>query len=60
MNLTQKELQLLDEQLLKEQILIKKYRCYAKDCSDPELKALCNRAADKHQQYMNTLIGFLQ
>ena len=60
MNLTLKELMALEDQLNSEQVLIKKYRGYASACQDAELKATCNRIADKHQQHFNTLMGYLQ
>ncbi len=60
MNLTNKELMALDDQLGYEQVLIKKYRTYANECSDAQLKAKCNQIADKHQQHFNTLMGYLQ
>jgi len=60
MNLTEKELIALEEQLDHEQVLVKKYRTFAKDCQDAQLKAVCNQIADKHQQHFNTLIGYLQ
>ncbi len=60
MNLTVKELMALEEQLNGEQVLIKKYRSFASDCQDAQLKATCNQAADKHQQHFNTLMGYLQ
>ncbi len=60
MNLTVKELMALDDQLNQEQVLIKKYRAYAQECQDGELKSLCNQIADKHQKHLNTLMGYLQ
>ena len=60
MNLTDKELTSLEDQLNAEQVLIKKYRAYAGDCSDATLKAKCNTIADKRQQHFNTLMGYLQ
>ncbi len=60
MSLTDKELMAIDEQLAREQVLVKKYRVFAKDCQDAQLKAICNQIADKHQQHFNTLVGFLQ
>ncbi len=60
MNLTVKELAALEEQLTKEQLLVKKYQAYARECQDAELKATCNRIADKHRQHFNTLLGYLQ
>ncbi len=60
MNLTNKELMSLEDQLSQEQVLIKKYRSYATECEDAQLKATCNQIADKHQQHFNILMGYLQ
>lgn len=60
MNITDKELMVLEDRMNGEQILIKKYRNYAEQCSDAQLKAICNQIADKHQQHFNTLMGYLQ
>lgn len=60
MNLSAKELDAIEEQLRREQVLVKKYRAFSGQCSDAQLKVTCNRIADKHQQHYNTLMGFLQ
>ncbi len=60
MNLTDKELMSLEDQLSHEQVLVKKFRNYATACQDAQLKAKCNQIADKHQQHFNTLMGYLQ
>ena len=60
MNLTAKELSLLEDQLSYEQVLIKKYRAFSSQCADAQLKIKCNQIADKHQQHFHTLMGYLQ
>lgn len=60
MNLTTKELSMLEDQLNYEQVLTKKYRSFATQCTDANLKVKCNQIADKHQQHFNTLMGYLQ
>ncbi|MBE7036572.1 MAG: spore coat protein [Ruminococcaceae bacterium] len=60
MNLTERELMALEECMCREQIVIRKYRLYAEQCTDAQLKATCNQLADKHQQHFNTLMGYLQ
>ncbi len=60
MNLSEKELMALEDQLAREQVLTKKYRMFANECKDAQLKATCNQIADKHQQHFNTLMGYLQ
>ncbi len=60
MNLTNKELMALEDQLGSEQVLVKKFRNYANACQDAGLKAKCNQIADMHQKHFNTLMGYLQ
>jgi hypothetical protein len=60
MNLTTKELSLLEDQLSAEQVLVKKYRTVAGHCTDAQLQNACGQIADKHQQHFNTLMGYLQ
>ena len=58
-NLTERELSLLEDSLSAEQLLIKKYQTYAVLCSDPQLKAQCDKIAGQHQQHFDKLMGFL-
>lgn len=58
-NLTAKELAALDDQLAQEQVLIKKYRLYAQQLSDVQLKAKCEQIATEHQNHYNTLMSYL-
>ncbi len=58
-NLTAKELAALDDQLAQEQVLIKKYRMYAQQLSDVQLKAKCEQIATEHQNHYNTLMSYL-
>lgn len=58
-NITSKELSALDDQLNLEQVLVKKYRTFANQCSDPQLKAKCNQIADRHQTHFDTLMNYL-
>ena len=60
MNLSTTELEVLEQQLEHEQALVKKYRTFAGECTDAQLKVTCNQIADKHQQHFNTLMGYLQ
>lgn len=59
-NLSTKELGALDDQLNYEQMLVKKYRAFAAECSDQNLSTKCNQIADVHQKHFNTLISYLQ
>ncbi|NLB80805.1 MAG: spore coat protein [Clostridiaceae bacterium] len=58
-NITTKELSALDDQLTMEQVLVKKYRTFANQCSDPQLRTKCNQIADRHQTHFNTLMNYL-
>ena len=58
-NITSKELIALDDQLTMEQVLVKKYRTFANQCSDPQLREKCTQIADRHQAHFNTLIAHL-
>ena len=58
-NLTDKELGSISEQLVREQILVKKYKMYSQQCSDHQLRTKCEQAAAKHQNHYNTLLNQL-
>ena len=58
-NITSKELSALDDQLNMEQTLVKKYRTFANQCSDPQLKEKCSQIADRHMMHFNTLMHHL-
>lgn len=58
-NLTEKELSALEDQLSLEQNLIQKYKAYAQQCTDQELKMKCEQIAAKHQTHFNTLLNNL-
>ena len=59
-NLTSKELTLLSEQLGGEQLLVKRFRDAATNCTDPQFKQQFEQIADRHQQHYNTLQNFLK
>ena len=58
-NLTTKELSALDDQIRHEQVLVKKYRAMACLCDETKVQNELNAYADRHQQHLNTLMGFL-
>ncbi len=58
-DLTSKELSALGDQLSQEQVLVKKYRMYAQQMSDAQLKAKCEQIASEHQNHYNTLMTYL-
>ncbi|PRX22482.1 spore coat protein CotF [Orenia metallireducens] len=57
--LTQKERTLLEDQKSHEEICIQKYKDYANQAQDPELKALFNYYADQEQQHFDTVSQML-
>lgn len=57
--LTEKELTAIEDQLGQEQILVEKYKMYAQNCNDPELKTKCEQIACKHQEHFDTLFKTL-
>jgi hypothetical protein len=58
-NLTSKELSALEDQLNYEQVLVKKYKSYANQCTDPQLKTKCEQVASRHQEHFNRLMTHL-
>lgn len=58
--LTQKERQLLNDQLNHEKICIEKYSNYAQQVSDPQLTQLLNQYASQEQQHYDTITQLLQ
>lgn len=58
-NLTSKELSALNDQLSQEQVLVKKYRMYAQQLTDQQLKTKCEQIATEHQNHYNTLMSYL-
>lgn len=59
MPLTTKELAMLEDQLTKEQNLIKKYNMYASMATDQQIKAQFQNNATKHQNHYNSLLSQL-
>lgn len=58
-NISTKELSAIDDQLSYEAMLVKKYRSFSTQCTDPVLKSMCNQIADRHQQHFNKLLTYL-
>jgi spore coat protein CotF len=58
--LTQKERQLLNDQLNHEKICIEKYTNYSQQVSDPQLSQLLNQYASQEQQHYDTITQLLQ
>lgn len=60
MELTNKEKILLEDQLQAEYMCINKYRAYAAQAVDPEIKHLFDLVAKQEEQHANTLKMLLQ
>ena len=58
-NLTTKELGSIKDQLTREETLVKKFKMYAQNMSDPQLVTKCEQVAAKHQNHYNTLLNQL-
>lgn len=58
-NLTSKELTAIDEQLSQEQLLVKKFKMYASQATDPEIKTKCENIAAQHQGHYEMLMNNL-
>lgn len=58
-NLTSKELSALEDQLNCEQMLIKKFKLYSQNATDPQIKVKCEKMAQRHKQHFDTLMGHL-
>ena len=55
-SLTSKELSAIEDQLSMEEILVKKFKMYAQNASDPQLKTQCEQIASKHQNHHTRLL----
>ena len=55
----QRELEIIKDRLLEEEVLIKKYTSYASMCSDPQIKTKCEQMAAKHKNHFNSLMQIL-
>ena len=58
-NLTTKELTALEDLLGAEQVMVKKYRTMASQCTDNQLKSSYENIANRHQQHYDTLANHL-
>lgn len=58
-NLTTKELSAIEDQLSVEQNLVKKYKMYAQQSTDPQLKTKCEQVAAQHQAHYSRLLSHL-
>lgn len=59
LQLTKKEMQLLQDQQSHEKVCIEKYQKYASQANDPQLKQLFQSYAQQEQQHLNTINSIL-
>lgn len=52
-------LKVLEDQLTHESLLAKKFSNYANNCTDTELKNLCEQASQQHKQHYSELLNYL-
>jgi len=57
--LTSKNLTILEDMLNYESLNYKKLDMYARTCNDPQLKNVCNKAAQLHKQHFDMLFNYL-
>ncbi len=57
--LTSKNLTILEDMLNYESLNHKKLDMYSQNCNDPQLKDICNKAAQLHKQHFNMLFNYL-
>ena len=59
MPITTREFGSLQEQLDNEQLLVNKYRAYAVQIADPQLRTKFEQLAARHQEHFNRLLNYL-
>lgn len=57
--LSSKNLVILEDMLNYESLNYKKLDLYSQSCNDPQLKDVCNKAAQLHKQHFNMLFNYL-
>ena len=58
--MTTKELMALQDQIADEQVITKKYRTMARQCSDPTIRQKLESIASQHQRHFDTLMSHLK
>ena len=60
MELTEKELSVMQDLLTEEELLVKKFNMLAEHCSDPKVKQQMQDISNKHQSHFNSIFSYLQ
>lgn len=58
-NMPEKSLTMLEDMLGAESMAVKKYQFYAANCSDPNLKTVCEKAEQMHRKHFDTMFQYL-
>ena len=58
--MTTKELMALQDQIGEEQVITKKYRTMARQCTDPAIRQKLETIASQHQRHFDTLMAHLK
>ena len=58
-NMPEKSLTMLEDMLGAESMTVKKYQFYAANCSDPNLKTVCEKAEQMHKKHFDTMFQYL-
>ena len=58
-NISAKELTAIEDLMTMEQSLVKKYKLYADQSTDPQIRTKCEQIAAKHQNHFTRLMGQL-
>lgn len=58
-NLTNKELESLQEQVKSEKLMVKKFQTMAGMCTDQNIKTKCEQIAQKHEEHASKLMKHL-
>ncbi len=59
MQITEKELSAIEDQLAVEETLIAKMKAYSQMCTDQDLKQKCDAIAQKHQGHFDRLMSYI-
>lgn len=55
----EKSLTMLEDMLGAESMSVKKYHFYAANCTDPNLKTICEKAEQMHRKHFDTMFQYL-
>lgn len=58
-NMPKKSLSMLEDLLGAESMAVKKYQFYAANCTDPNLKTICEKAEQMHRKHFDTMFQYL-